>query len=244
MASRSHFLSALGLMAACVAPSQAQGANPKPKPKAAPQTAPRPLTDTEKLHYLAGFDIGQKLRGSFPNLDVKAFAQGVEDALQGKPSPISPEETKALYAAYQKGRQEEAARRAEANLKEGQAFLAANQGKEGVLTLPTGVQYRILTAGEGEQPTSADKVVVHFRGTLLNGKEFDSSFRHGEPGTFPIKGVLPAWQQVLPLMAVGSKWQVFVPADQAYGPRGAGPNIGPNETLIFEIELLKILREK
>lgn len=242
MTSRLHLLASLCLVAGLAVPGHAQGA--KPKPKAALKVAAQPLSDQQKLHYLAGFDIGQKLRPGFPNLDVAAFSQGVQDAIQGKPSPISPEETKALYAAFQKARQEEAVKRAESNLKDGQAFLAANKGMKGVVTLPTGVQYRILTAGEGERPTPTDKVVVHFRGTLRDGREFDSSFRHGEPGTFPLKGVLPAWQQVLPLMAVGSKWQIFVPADQAYGSRGSAPNIGPNEVLIFEIELLKILREK
>ncbi len=245
MALPSRTILCFSLLALGAANAQAQAAKPKAKakPKAAPAEV-KPMTEQQKLHYMVGHNIGQKLRADFPDLDEAIFAQAVHDALQQKPSPISEAEAKTLFAAFQKKHQEEAAKRGEASLKAGQDFLAANKTKEGVTTLPTGVQYRILTAAEGEKPTTADKVVAHYRGTLLNGKEFDSSIKRGEPMTFPVKGVIPGWQQVLPLMAVGSKWQIFVPADQAYGPRGAGADIGPNETLIFEIELIKVLKEK
>jgi len=235
----------LGLLACHATLGGAQGAKPKPKVKAkAGPASVQPKNDQQKLSYMVGHNLGQKLRADVPDLDEVAFAQGVHDALQEKPSPIPEAEAKALFAAFQQKRQAEGAKRGEANLKAGQAFLAANKAKEGIATLPSGVQYRILQATEGDKPTASDKVVAHYRGTLLNGKEFDSSHKRGEPTTFPVKGVIPGWQQVLPLMSVGSKWQIFVPTDQAYGPRGAGADIGPNETLIFEIELIKILKEK
>jgi len=241
----------LALLASQAAMGVAQDTKPKAKPKPAVKTsaktnpaAVKPMTDLQKLHYMIGHNIGQKLRADFPDLDEAIFTQAVHDALLQKPSPISEAEGKTLFAAFQKKHQEEGVKRGEASLKAGQDFLAANKAKEGVVTLPSGVQYRILTAAEGEKPTAADKVVAHYRGTLLSGKEFDSSIKRGEPTTFPVKGVIPGWQQVLPLMSVGSKWQIFVPADQAYGPRGSGANIGPNETLIFEIELIKVLKEK
>jgi FKBP-type peptidyl-prolyl cis-trans isomerase FklB len=123
---------------------------------------------------------------------------------------------------------------------EGEAFLAANKSKEGVVTLPSGMQYKILTAGTGPKPTAADTVSCNYRGTLINGKEFDSSFKGGKPVSFPVGNVIKGWTEALQLMPVGSKWQLFIPADLAYGDRGAGPDIGPGATLIFEVELLKI----
>jgi FKBP-type peptidyl-prolyl cis-trans isomerase len=128
----------------------------------------------------------------------------------------------------------------EANKKDGDAFLAANKGKEGVVTLPSGLQYKILTAGKGPKPTADDSVVCNYRGTLINGTEFDSSYKRGEPATFPVGGVIKGWTEALQLMPVGSKWQLFVPSDLAYGERGPSPEIGPNSTLIFEVELLSI----
>jgi FKBP-type peptidyl-prolyl cis-trans isomerase FklB len=128
----------------------------------------------------------------------------------------------------------------DANKKEGDAFLAANKTKEGVVTLPSGLQYKILTTGTGPKPTAADSVVCNYKGTLINGKEFDASSKHGGPATFPVGGVIKGWTEALQLMPVGSKWQLFVPADLAYGQRGAGGDIGPGATLIFEVELLSI----
>ena len=127
-----------------------------------------------------------------------------------------------------------------ANKTEGETFLAANKNKEGVVTLPSGLQYKILKAGTGPKPTASDSVVCNYRGTLVNGTEFDSSYKRGQPATFPVNGVIKGWTEALQLMPVGSKWQLFIPAQLAYGERGAGPDIGPNATLIFEIELLSI----
>jgi FKBP-type peptidyl-prolyl cis-trans isomerase FklB len=126
------------------------------------------------------------------------------------------------------------------NKKEGDAFLAANKSKEGVVTLPSGLQYKILTAGTGPKPKSSDSVVCNYKGTLIDGKEFDSSYKRGQPATFPVAGVIKGWTEALQLMPVGSKWQLFVPSDLAYAERGSGPDIGPNATLIFEVELLSI----
>ncbi len=129
------------------------------------------------------------------------------------------------------------------NLEAGQAFLEANKKKEGVVTLPSGLQYKIITEGKGKQPKSTDTVVAHYRGTLTNGTEFDSSYKRNEPATFPVAGVIKGWQEVLPLMKEGAKWQVYIPAELAYGPRGAGDVIGPNEVLVFDIELLSVKSE-
>jgi FKBP-type peptidyl-prolyl cis-trans isomerase FklB len=128
----------------------------------------------------------------------------------------------------------------EANKKEGEAFLAANKTKEAVVTLPDGLQYKILTAGTGPKPTATDSVVCNYRGTLVNGTEFDSSYKRGQPVTFPVNGVIKGWQEALPLMPVGSKWQLFVPSDLAYGDHAMSADLGPNSTLIFEVELLSI----
>jgi FKBP-type peptidyl-prolyl cis-trans isomerase FklB len=143
---------------------------------------------------------------------------------------------KEMHDKQQAKMQEEGA----ANKKEGDAFLAANKSKEGVVTLPSGLQYKILKAGTGPKPTANDTVECNYRGTLINGKEFDSSYKRGQPADFPVGGVIKGWTEALQLMPVGSKWQLFVPADLAYGDRGAGADIGPGETLIFEVELMSI----
>ncbi len=127
-----------------------------------------------------------------------------------------------------------------ANKTEGEAFLAANKSKDGVVTLPSGLQYKILTAGTGPKPTASDSVVCNYRGTLINGTEFDSSYKRGQPATFGVGQVIKGWTEALQLMPVGSKWQLFIPSSLAYGERGAGAEIGPNATLIFEVELLSI----
>ena len=127
----------------------------------------------------------------------------------------------------------------EANKKQGDAFMAANKTKEGVVTLPDGLQYKILTAGTGPKPLATDTVICNYKGTLIDGSEFDSSYKRGQPATFPVGGVIKGWTEALQLMPVGSKWQLFIPSDLAYGDRGQGP-IGPNATLIFEVELVSI----
>ena len=144
----------------------------------------------------------------------------------------------ALQAQIQRKSAQAAGAAGEENKKAGEAFLAQNKSKEGVVTLPSGLQYKILKAGDGKKPAATDSVECNYRGTLINGTEFDSSYKRGQPATFGVTQVIPAWQEALQLMPVGSKWQLFVPAELAYGERGAGREIGPNSTLIFEVELL------
>jgi len=211
---------------------------------AAAQEAPALKTEKERLSYAMGMDLGKQLRSRSVDIDPAVFAKALEDALSGGKTLLTDAEAKAALAAFQKAIMAKQAAEAkvagEKNKAGGEAFLAANKGMEGVVTLPSGVQYKILTAGTGKTPTLADTVVCQYRGTLIDGKEFDSSYKRGQPATFPVKGVIKGWTEVLQLMPVGSKWQVVVPASLAYGERGAGADIGPNATLIFEIELVAI----
>jgi FKBP-type peptidyl-prolyl cis-trans isomerase FklB len=164
--------------------------------------------------------------------------------MAGGKTLMTPEEAQAALMEVQndlrKKQQEKMQVAGEANKKEGDAFLAANKSKEGVVTLPSGLQYKILTAGTGAKPSASDSVVCNYRGTLINGTEFDSSYKRGQPATFPVSGVIKGWTEALQLMPVGSKWQLFIPAALAYGDRGAGGEIGPSATLIFEVELMSI----
>jgi FKBP-type peptidyl-prolyl cis-trans isomerase FklB len=161
---------------------------------------------------------------------------------------MTEEETKVVMTEFRtemmKKKEAEAQQAAQANKLAGQQFLAANKTKEGVVTLPSGLQYKILKEGTGPKPTATDTVVCNYRGTLINGTEFDSSYKGGKPATFPVNQVIKGWTEALQLMPVGSKWQVFVPSDLAYGERGPGAEIGPNSTLIFEIDLLSIQEKK
>jgi FKBP-type peptidyl-prolyl cis-trans isomerase FklB len=200
-------------------------------------------TDKQKFSYTVGFQIGQNLKRQNLDLDTKAFSQGAQDALSNTTPRMKTEEMQAAIQLQQKKETEKQEALMKKNLEAGQAFLEANKKKEGVVTLPSGVQYKIIAEGKGKQPTAADTVIAHYRGTLINGTEFDSSYKRKEPATFPVTGVIKGWQEVLPLMKEGSKWQVYIPAELAYGPRGAGGVIGPNEVLVFDIELLSVKSE-
>jgi FKBP-type peptidyl-prolyl cis-trans isomerase FklB len=197
-------------------------------------------TDKQKFSYTAGYQIGQNLKRQNLDLDSKTFSQGVQDAITNAKPRLKPEEMQAAVQAQQKKDMDKQAAVAKKNLDAGQAFLEANKKKDGVVTLPSGLQYKVVTEGKGKQPKSTDTVVAHYRGTLINGTEFDSSYQRNEPATFPVGGVIKGWQEALPLMKEGSKWQVYIPSDLAYGPRGAGAGIGPNEVLVFDIELLSV----
>ena len=197
-------------------------------------------TDKQKFSYTAGYQIGQNLKRQNLDLDTKAFSQGTQDAISGKPAQLKPEEMQAAVQNQQKKDMEKQEALAKKNLEAGMAFLEANKKKDGVTTTASGLQYKVMTAGKGKQPKADDTVVAHYRGTLINGTEFDSSYQRNEPATFPVHGVIKGWQEVLPLMKEGAKWQVYIPSDLAYGPRGAGGAIGPNEVLIFDIELLSV----
>jgi FKBP-type peptidyl-prolyl cis-trans isomerase FklB len=210
------------------------------------KTAP-PLTlttDKDKNSYAIGMNMGKSVPRDLVDVDPAIVARGLQDALAGGKTLMTADEAKATMVALQtdlrKRMQEKTQAESEANKKAGEEFLAANKDKEGVVTLPSGLQYKILTEGTGPQPTAADTVVCNYRGTLVNGTEFDSSYKRGQPATFPVSGVIKGWTEALQLMPVGSKWQLFIPSDLGYGPRGQGREIGPNSALIFEVELLSI----
>lgn len=189
-------------------------------------------------------NIGKNLHRDGVDIDMNLLSQGLKDGLSGGQTQMTDQEAQAAVVELQNGlrkKQEEKMQQSgEANKKEGDAFLAANKTKPGVVTLPSGLQYKILTTGTGPKPTATDSVVCNYRGTLIDGTEFDSSYKRGQPATFPVNGVIKGWTEALQLMPVGSKWQLFVPPDLAYGARGAGNEIGPNSTLIFEVELQSI----
>lgn len=201
-------------------------------------------SNTEKLSYLVGYQFGQNIRQEGIDLDKDAFMLALEDALNGTTSRISFEEAKAVMSAVEQQQQQERAELAKKNKAAGEAFLKANRNKKGVIELPSGLQYKIIKQGKGKKPTADDIVAVNYRGTLINGKEFDSSYKRGKPVTFKVNEVIPGWQEILQLMPTGSKWEVFVPPKLAYGEQGAGHFIGPNETLIFDIELLEVKETK
>jgi FKBP-type peptidyl-prolyl cis-trans isomerase FklB len=201
-------------------------------------------TDKDKASYAIGMNIGQNLRKQSEVIDATVVQRGMKDALAGDKTLMTEEEAKAALMALQvsmrKKQEEQVQQMAETNKKDGDAFLAENKTKAGVVTLPSGLQYKILSEGTGPKPAATDSVICNYKGTLLDGTEFDSSAKHGGPATFPVSGVIKGWTEALQLMPVGSKWQLFVPSDLAYGQRGAGGGIAPNSTLIFEVELVSI----
>jgi len=223
----------------------------KPAPAKSGQTSaaktPAPLalkTPKDKVSYSIGMNIGKSIKRDNVEVDPDLLLRGLKDVLGGATPLMTDQEAESTLTALQndlrKKQDQEKQQVAETNKKEGDAFLAANKTKDGVVTLPSGLQYKILQEGTGPKPTAADTVTVNYRGTLLDGTEFDSSFKRGQPASFPVGGIIKGWTEALLLMPVGSKWQLFIPADLAYGPRQAGPTIGPNSTLVFEVELLSI----
>lgn len=236
-------------------PSPAQKA---PAAKSTISTAAKPKTAVpfslktpkDKNSYAVGMNMGKGLASSLKtqsvDLDQAILIRGFKDALAGGKTLLTDDEVKTILTQLQTDlRTQQMAKAKEdtdTNKKAGAEYLASNKTKEGVVTLPSGLQYKILAEGTGPKPTAADTVTANYRGTLLNGTEFDSSAKHGQPGTFPVTGVIKGWTEALQLMPVGSKWQLFIPSDLAYGDRGADPRsgIGPGATLIFEVELLSI----
>jgi FKBP-type peptidyl-prolyl cis-trans isomerase len=205
---------------------------------------PALTTEKDKLSYVLGADMGKRLKDASIDVDAKIMARGISDALNGAKAAMTDDEIRATMTNFQQALQQKQAAAikdmSDKNRKEGEEFLAQNKTKEGVVTLPSGLEYKILKAGDGPKPTATDKVKCSYRGTLLNGKEFDSSYKRNEPVTFPVNGVIKGWTEALQLMPVGSKWQLFIPPDLAYGERGAGNDIEPNSTLVFEVELVSI----
>lgn len=221
-----------------------------PTAKARSTTAKKPAvltlnTQKEKASYVIGLNIGRSMHKDSVDVDTAILLRGMKDGLAGAKPLLTDDEARAVMVALQadlRTKQEEKMQAlAETNKKEGDAFFAENKTKDGVVTLPSGLQYKVLVEGTGPKPTATDTVVCNYKGTLLDNTEFDSSYKRGQPVTFPVNGVIKGWTEALQLMPVGSKWQLFVPPDLAYGARGGpGGGIGPNATLIFEVELVSI----
>jgi FKBP-type peptidyl-prolyl cis-trans isomerase FklB len=206
--------------------------------------APKITSEKDKINYSIGYQIGGDFKRQEIDLDPDLIMKGIKDALAGiKPLMTQQEmrntlvDLKKKVVADQQKQQEEKAKK---NLAEGGAFLAGNGKKKGVVTLPSGLQYKVLAKGKGKSPVATDKVTVHYKGTLIDGTEFDSSVKRGKPATFRAGRVIAGWKEALLLMKEGAKWQLFIPAKLGYGERGAGSKIPPNATLIFEVELISV----
>ena len=209
-------------------------------------------TEEQKLSYAIGFSFGQLIMQQFGpqlgGLDTKILSQAIGDVLGSAEPAMSMNDIQEAMTEWQMKQQEVQAAEQEALSKSaeessaaGAAFMKENGARKGVVTTESGLQYEIVTAGDGAKPTADDTVEVHYRGTLIDGTEFDSSYKRNTPASFPVGGVIVGWQEALQLMPVGSKWKVFIPSNLGYGERGAGGSIGPNAALIFEVELLKIM---
>jgi FKBP-type peptidyl-prolyl cis-trans isomerase len=248
---------ALGLLACGVSAQQAPAKAPatppakSPAPAKAPAaagqsaaTAPGLKTQKEKISYAIGMEMGKGVKAQGIDVDPAILAQGLRDAMTGAKPQMSEDELKQVITGLQtemRQKQMQAQEMAASeNKTKGDAFLAANGKKDGVVTLPDGLQYKILTTGQGKKPAETDTVMCNYKGTFVDGTEFDSNAQAGKPVPFEVKNVIPGFKEVLQMMPVGSKWQVFVPSNLAYGERGAGGVIGPNATLVFEIDLVSI----
>jgi len=237
------------LLLSTVASAQ-QASSPKPGTAAGSTTttggtqSSTLTTDKDRGSYALGMNIGQSVKKDALDVDPNLVSQGLKDALSGSKTLMTDAEAQEAFGKLRAGliarRQAEMQHAGEANKKAGDDFLAANKSKEGVVTLPSGLQYKILKAGTGPKPAASDTVVCNYRGTLTDGTEFDSSYKRGQPETFAVNQVIKGWTEALQLMPVGSKWQVVIPPDLAYGANGAGGVIGPNATLVFDVELLEI----
>ncbi len=193
----------------------------------------------DKLSYAIGLNIANNLKSSgFVNLSVEDFAEAVKTVYNGESAKMTDAEARTVIQDYFEKVEKEKLTK---NLEEGNKFLAENGKREGVVTLPSGLQYEIITEGTGKKPSATDTVSCHYHGTLIDGTVFDSSVMRNQPAEFPVNGVIKGWVEALQLMSEGAKWKLFIPANLAYGERGAGQSIEPNSTLIFEVELLKVL---
>lgn len=201
-------------------------------------------TEKDKLSYAIGMDIGKNLKSQPVELNSDAVSQGVKDSLNEGKTLMTQQEYLDILAAFKKEMSQKQIAQmkelSEKNKKEGEEYLAENKKKEDIVTTQSGLQYKVLKKGTGKIPNSTDTVTVHYRGTLIDGTEFDSSYRRGQPASFKVNGVIRGWTEALQLMKEGAKWQLYIPSNLAYGERGAGRNIRPNSTLIFEVELISI----
>jgi FKBP-type peptidyl-prolyl cis-trans isomerase len=233
----------LGLIAGPAALAQ----QPKPAaPAAAAAAAPSELKDLKsKVSYSLGLLMGRNLKAQSVEVDPATFAKGVGDSLAGAKPLLTDEQIQEVMQTFQQELQakkmEQARTAGDRNQKEGEAFLAANKAKPGIVTTKSGLQYKVIKEGAGKTPKATDTISAHYKGTLLDGTEFDSSYKRGQPASFPVNGVIKGWTEALQLMKTGSKWQLFIPANLAYGAAPPpGSNIGPNSVLVFEIELLGV----
>ncbi|WP_307726995.1 FKBP-type peptidyl-prolyl cis-trans isomerase [Pontibacterium sinense] len=202
-------------------------------------------TEQQKLSYSLGLIVGGQLKQDVQDVDLEAFQEGLQTIYTDGEPLLTPDQVNQVMQAFQQRKieeqRQEVAKLAQANMEKGQSYLTDNGKKDGVMTTESGLQYQQLKAGNGKKPLATDNVQVHYRGTLVDGTEFDSSYSRGEPVTFPLNGVIAGWTEGVQLMDEGSKARLVIPSDLAYGPGGMGNAIGPNETLVFEIELLKIM---
>jgi FKBP-type peptidyl-prolyl cis-trans isomerase len=201
-------------------------------------------TQKEKISYIIGTDIGKNLKKQSIDVNPDLLFKGIKDAFAGDKFLLTDQEIQEVMGAFQQEmmakQSEKTSKLAAANKKEGEAFLDANKKKDSVITLPSGLQYKVVVEGTGKMPTVTDTVTTHYRGTLVDGTEFDNSYKRGEPATFPVTGVIAGWTEGLQHMKAGSKWKLYIPSNLAYGDRGAGQLIGPGATLIFDIELISV----
>lgn len=199
-----------------------------------------PTTEKEKFSYAVGYSVAQGLKNDGVAVEVETFLMAIRDVLNGNPAKMTEGEMSACFEAEREKQQMEREKSGEVNMKAGQAFLDSNKTRPGIIVHESGLQYKVLQEGTGPKPTTENEVTVHYLGKLISGKVFDSSYARNEPITFRLSGLIKGWQVALPMMAQGSKWELVLPPDLAYGSRGAGADIGPGETLIFEIELIAI----
>ena len=197
-------------------------------------------TEAQKFSYTVGVQMGQTLKRDAKDIDVDLVTRAIKDVIGDKKLQLSQEDMQKTMESFQQKQQQKQASAAEKNEKVGAEYLAANKKKEGVIETASGLQYKVLKAGSGDKAKATDSVVVHYKGTLINGTEFDSSYKRNEPTSFRVNQVIQGWQEALQLMNPGAKYQLAIPGKLAYGPRGAGGQIGPNETLLFDVELLEI----
>jgi len=208
------------------------------------QKKPALKTQKDKVSYIIGTDIGKNLKKQSIDVNPDLLFKGIKDAFAGDKFLLTDQEIQEVMGAFQQEmiakQTEKMSKAAAANKKEGEAFLEANKKKDSVVTLPSGLQYKVIVEGTGKMPTATDTVTTHYRGTLIDGTEFDNSYKRGEPATFPVSGVIAGWTEALQHMKAGSKWKLYIPSNLAYGDRGAGQLIGPGATLLFDIELISV----
>lgn len=240
---KTTYLAVIALLSIALAGCEKTTEGNKPDEAAASSAVAGLESEEQKVSYIMGLNIGSQINTDDLNFDIDAFNTGIKDALASAEPRLTEEETQSVIEAFQAkltARQETAAKVvSEANMKEGDVFLAEKAKADGVVVLDSGLQYKIIEEGTGPVPTAEDTVEVHYRGTLINGTEFDSSYKRGVPAQFGVTQVIPGWVEALQLMKEGAKWELYIPPALAYGPGGTGGLIGPNQTLIFEVELVK-----